>query len=207
MPSRALCVLRLYAEYGGGDDPLGEVSVPSRALCVLRLLLSHVGCRTIDNEGFSALSSFVCSATGYEPSERCLRTYQGFSALSSFVCSATSQDPCEPSSNFIRGFQCPLELCVFCDTEEIPVFGTAEPEFQCPLELCVFCDHPRAHERHLRLTFHPFQCPLELCVFCDWELRILTWEQGQYLKTFQCPLELCVFCDEPGSSAGEQKPI
>ena len=36
--------------------------------------------------------------------------------------------------------------------------------FQCPLELCVFCD--KKSPRHSAYTL-TFQCPLELCVFCD----------------------------------------
>jgi len=95
--------------------PMFGVSVPSRALCVLRQV-TLVPYKEEGESCFSALSSFVCSATGQDH-QRSLRTgQQGW-------------------------FQCPLELCVFCDLE----VGALKPVhpgqlFQCPLELCVFCD-------------------------------------------------------------------
>ena len=55
-------------------------------------------------QGFSALSSFVCSATGNDDSTRFYKAVrERFSALSSFVCSATIVE-CEPPDYVIIGF-------------------------------------------------------------------------------------------------------
>ena len=146
------------------------VSVPSRALCVLRPG-NHRPSFLISMLRFSALSSFVCSATlrprhtrqrtavvsvpsralcvlRLEGRENVLVAYEPsllrFSALSSFVCSATrvATTACRRAASMSIRFQCPLELCVFCDATSsaaarVEVGGQ---RFQCPLELCVFCD-------------------------------------------------------------------
>ena len=138
VPSRALCVLRpSWNPTRARASSFLSVSVPSRALCVLRLGNPEPRTRR-GVRRFSALSSFVCSATGI-PVGWVNRNLRSFSALSSFVCSATIASATDPYD--IERFQCPLELCVFCD-EDFQMFlaDATQMRFQCPLELCVFCD-------------------------------------------------------------------
>ena len=88
---------------------------------------------------FSALSSFVCSATPRwaEPFVGCS---QCFSALSSFVCSATRRIyiggfDTKPNVSVPSRALCVLRLCTSSASS-----GPQGEGFQCPLELCVFCD-------------------------------------------------------------------
>ena len=99
----------------------GVVSVPSRALCVLRPCETESAAWAVyQEERVSVPSRALCV----------LRLCSWFTSLSAVV---------------LRTFQCPLELCVFCDDDiEIAFNVSYFVGFQCPLELCVFCDWFRA---------------------------------------------------------------
>ena len=157
-----LCVFCDTAEYGKVRLSKVWVSVPSRALCVLRPGRGDGADGTPD--GFSALSSFVCSAT-LQPREGgtgCIS--QGFSALSSFVCSATQPKGLEYIVVPDWGFQCPLELCVFCDVERLyPCYSTI---YGFSALSSFVCSATSVTNFSMAIN-DSFQCPLELCVFCD----------------------------------------
>jgi hypothetical protein len=242
VPSRALCVLRpdelgstpeMEDAYGfqcplelcvfcdsanveGATSWALMVSVPSRALCVLR----HVGNVSMGHAGmccFSALSSFVCSAT-----------FQRWTRMIRAVCvSVPSRALCvlrlgrvfsvRAVPDNLSGFQCPLELCVFCDLILLVGFIAAcqtNPSFsalssfvcsatanvyatmvtwswfQCPLELCVFCDHV---ERLTGVRMATLQVSVPSRALCVLRPRSLRASFNIALTEFQCPLELCVF--------------
>jgi hypothetical protein len=85
-----------------------------------------------------------------------------FSALSSFVCSATrAPNTSTPSTST---FQCPLELCVFCDLREAKHYVEAYWGFSA---LSSFVCSATQNKVRRMGGVRRFQCPLELCVFCD----------------------------------------
>ena len=174
---RALCVLRLEADLQKVD----EVEEPWEFQCPLELC---VFCDWMEPESRETINVETILV----------------SVPSRALCVLRRRN--EPSRRWHADgerFQCPLELCVFCDlafpVRAVPApLPTAMrayvvsvpsralcvlrlitmaspkgnfPEFQCPLELCVFCDWSSDKRRLPPLICPPFQCPLELCVFCD----------------------------------------
>ena len=145
--------------------------MPSRALYVLRpeyrvLLVAEQGSTIL--EGFSALTSFVCSATRFVLmlglKGRLLLVSVPSRAL--YVLrpnTAVVQD--QPATNV----SVPSRALYVLRREILVEGGLNLPstEFQCPHELCMFCDRDNPLTGCPSRRSFGFQCPHELCMFCD----------------------------------------